>query len=107
MRWASALSTQAETTAALTEVIAGVGRDLGRTSADLLLTFVSSHHATRYPAVIAALREAFPGARLAGCSAAGVIGAGHEVEARPALSLTAASLPGVQLAIAQGDDALD
>jgi small ligand-binding sensory domain FIST len=107
MRWASALSTHAETMAALAEVIAGVSRDLGRTRADLLIAFVSSHHAARYESVLSALRAAFPGARLAGCSAAGVIGAGHEIEAAPALSLTAASLPGVSVAIAQGDDALD
>jgi small ligand-binding sensory domain FIST len=107
MRWASALSTQADTAAALAEVTGAVSRDLSGARADLLLAFVSVHHATRYPAVISSLRESFPGARLAGCSAAGVIGAGHEVEARPALSLTAASLPGVQLSIAHGDDALD
>ncbi len=107
MRWASALSTQSDTRAALDEVTGLVARDLDGAHADLLMTFVSSHHATRYPSVVAGLREAFVGARLAGCSAAGVIGAGHEVEGRPALSLTAASLPGVHLALAHGDDALD
>jgi small ligand-binding sensory domain FIST len=107
MRWASALSTQAETGAALSEVTAAVRRDLEGARADLLLTFVSAHHATRYELVLSALREAFPEARVAGCSGAGVIGAGHEAEAGPALSLTAAWLPGVELAIAQGDDALD
>src|SRR4051812_2496437 len=98
MRWASALSTQAETGAALSEVTAAVRRDLEGARADLLLTFVSAHHATRYELVLSALREAFPEARVAGCSGAGVIGAGHEAEAGPALSLTAAWLPGVELA---------
>ena len=107
MRWASALSTQGDTRAAVEEVVARVARDLGDVSVDLLLVFVSSHHATRYESVAATLRAAFPGARLAGCSAAGVIGAGQEVEARPALSLTAASLPGVEVTLAHGDDALD
>jgi small ligand-binding sensory domain FIST len=107
MRWASALSTHAETAAALSDVTAALRRDLDGARADLLLTFVSSHHATRYEMVLSALRETFPEARLAGCSAAGVIGDGHEAEARPALSATAAWLPGVQLSVAQGDDALD
>jgi small ligand-binding sensory domain FIST len=107
MRWGSALSTHAETAAALSEVTAAVRRDLDGARADLLLTFVSAHHAPRFELVLSALRESFPQARLAGCSAAGVIGGGHEAEARPALSLTAAWLPGVQLSIAQGDDALD
>jgi small ligand-binding sensory domain FIST len=107
MRWASALSTHAETNAALSEVTAAVRRDLDGQRADLLMAFVSSHHATRYEQVLSALRESFPDARLAGCSASGVIAAGREVETQPALSLTAAWLPGVQLALAQGDDALD
>jgi small ligand-binding sensory domain FIST len=107
MRWSSALSTLPDSRAALDEVITVVGRELGGASADLLMAFVSSHHATRYEMVVSTLRAAFPGARLAGCSAAGVIGAGTEVEARPALSLTAASLPGVELSLAHGDDALD
>jgi small ligand-binding sensory domain FIST len=107
MRWASALSTNAETNAALGEATAIVRRDLDGARADLLMAFVSAHHAPRYELVLSALRESFPEARLAGCSAAGVIGAGQEAEARPALSLTAAWLPGVQLAVAQGDDALD
>ena len=107
MRWASALSTHADTRAAVDEVTGLVARDLDGARADLLFAFVSTHHATRYQQILEALREAFPGARLAGCSAAGSIGAGHEVEGRSALSLTAASLPGVQLSLAKGDDALD
>src|SRR5438105_1462256 len=107
MRWASALSTHAETNAALGEVTAEVRSQLDGARADLLLVFVSSHHAPRYELVLSALRESFPESRVAGCSAAGVIGAGREAEARPSLSLTAAWLPGVQLALAQGDDALD
>jgi small ligand-binding sensory domain FIST len=43
------------------------------------------------------VRAALPSALVVGCSAGGVIGAGHEVEERPALSLTAAALDGVQL----------
>src|SRR5579859_1466175 len=107
MRWASALSTHAETNAALGEATAALRRDLDGARADLLMTFVSAHHAPRYDLVLSTLRESFPESRVAGCSAAGVIGAGHEVETRPAVSLTAAWLPGVQLAVAHGDDALD
>src|SRR3954464_1104821 len=99
MRWASALSTHAETNAALGEVTAALRRDLDGARADLVMAFVSAHHAPRYELVLSALRESFPEARVAGCSAAGVIGAGREAESSPAVSLTAAWLPGVQLAL--------
>jgi small ligand-binding sensory domain FIST len=58
---------------------------------------VSPHHASAYDSVPPAIQAAFPGALIFGCSASGVIGNGHEVEARPAVSLTAAELPGVKL----------
>lgn len=72
-------------------------RQLGDDEADLVVAFASPHHADAYEALPAGIGAAFPRALLFGCSAAGVIGGGHEVEERVGLSLTAASLPGVTL----------
>lgn len=63
----------------------------------LLVAFVSPHHADAYGDLPGFLTEALSPAALIGCSAGGVIGAGHEVEKEPGLSLTAAVLPGVDL----------
>ncbi|HWE30256.1 MAG TPA: FIST N-terminal domain-containing protein [Polyangia bacterium] len=97
MKWASALSERTDTAAAVAEAAAALALQLGTDEPDLVLAFVSPHHAGSYDVVPAAIRAVFPRALLLGCSASGVIGNGREVEARPALSLTAASLPGVRL----------
>jgi small ligand-binding sensory domain FIST len=97
MKWSSVLSERVETDDAVVEAATQLGQQLGRAEPDLVVAFVSPHHAGAYDTVSARVRDIFPRALLLGCSASGVIGAGHEVEERPALSLTAASLPGVQL----------
>jgi len=112
MKWASALSEQADTTAALLDVVARVRATLDGASPDLMIVFCSPHHQAAFSALPEALAEAFPGALLVGCSAGGVIGDGREVEERAALSLTAAVLPGVTLTPFQvgrtpGDDPHD
>lgn len=70
---------------------------LGDASADLVLLFISEHHAEDYPVTPAALRRYFPAATIIGCSGGGVVGGGREVEHSPAVSLTVASLPGVKV----------
>jgi small ligand-binding sensory domain FIST len=98
MKWASALSEAQDTRSAIGEATAEITRQLGGAAPDLIVVFVSPHHAEAYESLPASIAATFPRALLFGCSAAGVIGAGHEVEERPALSLTAAVLPGVTLA---------
>ena len=97
MKWASALSEAQETGRALDDATGELGRQLGGSEPDLVVAFASPHHGDAYESLPASIAEAFPRALLFGCSAAGVIGAGHEVEERAALSLTAASLPNVKL----------
>lgn len=96
MLWASALSTAKELDEALLEVLGAVS---AARSPDLLFVFVSAHHRRGLAAVGPALRDRYPGARVVGCTAAGLVGGGREVERGPALALTAATLPGVQIAI--------
>ena len=97
MKWASALSEAQQTASALGEATSQIAQQLGGDDPDLVVVFVSPHHSEAYQSLPSTIAAAFPRALLFGCSAAGVIGAGHEVEERPALSLTAARLPGVRL----------
>src|SRR6185369_16987483 len=98
MRWTSALSTRASLDAAVREAADALASDLAGATPDLLIAFVSEQHQESYERVPALLRAALAPRVLVGCSAGGVIGAGHEVERRAALSLTAAVLPGVDVA---------
>ena len=97
MRWASAISTRKVVEEAAAEVVASVTADLAGSRADLVLVFVTDHYAVGFAQLSALLARRFPGATIAGCTAGGAIGAGLEVEHRPALSVVAASLPGVDV----------
>ena len=97
MRWASTLSREPDLAGAFAEAVDRLDDRLGGARPDLLLAFASPHHAERLERIAELARGRFPAALLAGCTGAGVIGGGHEVEEGPALSLTAAALPGVAL----------
>jgi small ligand-binding sensory domain FIST len=97
MKWASSISTQAEAVAAVTEAAAGVRLGLDGQAPNLVLLFASPHYRDALVRLPSLVRERFPGARLIGCTGGGIIGAGREIEHRPALSLCAAALPGVSL----------
>jgi small ligand-binding sensory domain FIST len=97
MKWASAISENPVLENATTEAGNEVRRELGKAKADLILGFVSPHHADAFAQLPDLVSTQFPGSLLLGCSANGVIGAGHEVEQRAAFSLTAACLPGVEV----------
>jgi len=95
MRWASAISEDEVTEEALVKAATGITTRLRGTDPDLVFVFASPHHRVHYPRIPELVQAAFPGAAVFGASAAGVIGDTQEVEGAPALSLTAASLPGV------------
>src|SRR5512143_1383509 len=97
MRWASSLSRRSDTREAFAEAAQALEVQLGASTPDLLLAFASSEHAGEYERIAAFARRRFPAALVAGCTAGGVIGGAHEAEEGPALSLTAAALPGVAL----------
>ena len=97
MKWASTASAKATLGEAIEEVVGRVGREL-REGIALAVVFVSPQHASRYDEVADTLRSRLRPRILIGCSAGGVIGGGREIEDAPGLSLTAAVLPGVDLA---------
>ena len=97
MRWASAVDTSNSLATAVDQAAEQLYLGLDRQEPDLVIAFVSAHHAPRFNALTTLIRREFETAFLFGCCAGGVIGAGREIEDRPALSLTGALLPGVKL----------
>lgn len=96
MKWTSLLSTKERLDDALAESAHAALAELGE-APDLVLVFPSQHYAAdfdRLPEILAAHLE---GGILAGCSAGAVIGGGHEIEERPAVTMAAALLPGVDI----------
>jgi small ligand-binding sensory domain FIST len=89
MRWASAISDHGSSLAALDEAVASVRDRLDQL--DLAIVFASPSIARE----IAPRLASVPAATVIGCSGAGVIGDAREIEGRPAVSVTAAELPGV------------
>ena len=98
MKWSSALSDLPSLDDAISDCAAAIRGELGDRVPDLVLAFASSHHASNFELVPELVRRHMGEYLLIGCTGGGVIGAGHEVEDRPGFALTAASLPGVELA---------
>jgi small ligand-binding sensory domain FIST len=96
MRWASTLSRRPDAAGAFSEAAAALDERLVGARPDLLLAFASPHHLQDLEGLSARASVRYPDALLAGCTGGGVIGDAREVEEGPALSLTAAVLPGVE-----------
>jgi len=97
MRWASAISTAERFDLALDQALESVATQLEETAPDLVFVHATPAHRHHFAELQRVVRQRLGGPRLLGCSAAGVIGDGREIEHGPALSLTAAVLPGVDL----------
>jgi small ligand-binding sensory domain FIST len=89
MRWASAISDRTTGADALDEAVASVRARLDRL--DLAIVFAAPQLARELAPRFADIGAA----TLIGCSGAGIIGDAREIEERPAVSVTAAELPGV------------
>ena len=96
MKWASAISEQSSIDGALAECAESIRGQLGE-APQLAVAFVSPHYQPDYGRVSPMLSELLGAEHTFGCSGGGIIGAGLEVEQRPALSITAATLPGVEV----------
>ncbi len=97
MQWASVSETGSNISTLVASASDKIRTALGGREPDLVMVFVTSHFASYFPHLPALLHARFEDALIAGCSAGGIIGGGQEVENRPALSMTAAVLPGVVL----------
>ena len=101
MKWVSAISTRPSLEAAVDEVVNRAQQALGK-RADLALVFISVTFASEYPRLLPLLRERLNVAHIIGCGGGGVIGQTRtgeisEIEGEPALCLTLAHLPEVQI----------
>ena len=101
MQWVSALSTRPSLESALKEVVEQADREL-EGPADLALIFISSAFASEYSRLMPLLQELLPVPAILGCGGGGVIGTNRgglteEVEGSPAVSLSLARLPGVNV----------
>ena len=96
MKWASAISEESSLEAALAGCAVSIREQLGE-APQLAVAFVSPHYQPDYGRVAPLLNELLGSEHTFGCSGGGIIGAGLEVEQRPALSVTAATLPGVDI----------
>ncbi len=97
VKWASAVSRADDLDVALAELQPQLSDALDGARPHLLLAFASHHHRPAYGGLGKRLAHHLDPGLLLGCSAAGVIGDGEEVEDGVALSLTAAILPDVEL----------
>ena len=97
MQWTSAVSSEPDLDRTLDSLERELKPALGASPVDLAVVFVSPHHQEAYDRIPALVNERFGPRTLIGCSAAGVIGGGRELEQQPALSLSLASLPGVEI----------
>jgi small ligand-binding sensory domain FIST len=101
IQWTNALSTCPSLEAAVAEVVDRAQKSL-RAAPDLGLVFISSAYASEYPRLMPLLRERLSVPALIGCGGSGIIGMNSEGEARelegePALSLSLAHLPEVNV----------
>ncbi|WP_322743617.1 FIST N-terminal domain-containing protein, partial [Vasconcelosia minhoensis] len=101
MKWASAISTQPSLEAAVQEVASQAISQLGE-EPDLAMVFVSTAFASEYARLLPLLRQQIQTSPIVGCSGSGVIGMQPvqtplEAEDQPALSLSLAVLPGVEV----------
>jgi small ligand-binding sensory domain FIST len=98
MRWASSISTAGLLPQALDECAQRLQAALDDNEPDLLVVFAHPAYERQVSSVAAAVHERFPHAKVLGCTGAGIIGGGREVEGVPAFSMTAAHMPGVNIA---------
>jgi small ligand-binding sensory domain FIST len=98
MRWSSAAAEGADLAVAAASAVTQTAAGLDGRSADLVVAFLSSEYASSEASLVTAAIEArWPGATILGCTAGGIVGGGRELEQTRAVSITAASLPGVTL----------
>ena len=100
MKWVSAISTSASLETAVKEVTQQAKDQLGA-QPDLAFVFVSVAFASEYARLMPLIQELLPVSHIVGCSGSGVIGMDDEfpseIEEGPALSLTVAHLPNVNI----------
>jgi len=97
MKWASVSESGSNLSTLIASAAEKINRSLVGVPPNLVLVFITEHFVELYPHLPGLLQHHFGDAMVAGCSAGGIIGGGQEIENRPAISISAAVLPGVSL----------
>ena len=97
MIFTSAASASKDVDEAVEELASRIHGDLGLAGVDLAVVFYSPHFAPAAGILGRSLKAALRPGVLLGCMGEGVIGGGHEIERRPAITVTAGRLPGVAM----------
>jgi small ligand-binding sensory domain FIST len=97
VRWASSIGDAGDFDVAVEQATGELRRQLHDRAPDLLIVFVTREHQMRWHELPAKLHAIFPEAVLIGCSGAGVLADGRELEGVPGLALAGAVLPGVEI----------
>src|SRR5688572_25158592 len=90
--FASALSTQSKTDAAVQEACEQALSQLGG-KPDLAMVFISAHHRPQLELIASLLHERLGTEALLGCTGEAIVGGEQEIEGDPAISLWLARLP--------------
>ena len=97
MHWVSSISENGDLFQAFNECSQSLFESLEGKQPDLIIGFPSEHHSRKFSDMPKLVKRFFGNVTFIGCSGAGVIGGGKEVEGVPALSLCAVSLPDVSI----------
>ena len=97
MRFVSGISDAPTAEQAAAAACAQIREQLAAEPCDLACVFASTIYRAPWAAVLEQIHAALRPRVLIGCSGSGIIGGGQELEWVPALSITAAALPGVRL----------
>lgn len=97
LQFASALSRNPDTEAAVRDLAEVVRARIGRAAIHLACVFFSPHHSEKAALVAEMIRDELPAEISLGCSGEGVIAGGEEWETPAALTLWVASLPDVRI----------
>src|SRR5689334_1250640 len=97
LRFASALSTNTDTEAAVRDLADAIRMQVGGRAIHLAFVFFSPHHAAKAELIARMIREELCIEVCLGCSGEGVIADGEELETAPALTLWVGCLPEVRL----------
>jgi len=101
IQWVNAISNRLSLESAIADVTERINQQLSA-SPDLGFLFISSAYASEYPRLVPLILEKLPISVLIGSGGGGIIGIdadnqAQEIEGNPALSLTVAHLPGVNV----------
>ncbi len=96
VEWNSAISNNSDLSTALDSCIETLEIS-SEADPNVIFVFASPQYGQDAKKIGPVLRDRFPEVNVVGCTGGGVVGGGYEVEGRPALSLTAVSMPGVDV----------